>query len=137
MSARLLLVYLLRGLALVLGLPSLLGTLYFGWGAMSMRIADPGGLPPAARSSNQLVQIFEFGGRAAGTMFQWLGNLGEWLMTILCVLLLGVFLFAVLLWVTSNGLEQDKLWARIAAAFCLVAFVSLLGIVAAVRGFAR
>jgi hypothetical protein len=137
MPPRLLFAYLFRALALGVGIPSLASTLYFGWASIQLRLNDPGPLPPSTGSSNQLLSLIETTARAAGSIFQWLGNLGEWLVTIVFAISLIAFLFALLLWFTATGLAQGKLWARITAVFCGLAFLSIIGTGAILRSALR
>jgi hypothetical protein len=133
MSARLVLVYLFRVLALVTGIPSLAATLYLGWAAVDLRLSHPGSLPPSSGTSNQAIALIETTARAAGGILLWLGSLGEWLVTIACVLSAAIFLFALLMWFTANGLSQGKVWARITAVFCGLVFLTIFGMIAAIR----
>jgi hypothetical protein len=102
-----------------------------------MRLQETGPLPDSSGSSNPLVALIETSARAAGSILQWLGNLGEWLLTVIFVVSALLFLFALLLWFTATGLVQGKLWARITAVFCGLAFLSLVGAAAVMRSFLR
>jgi hypothetical protein len=101
-------VYFFRVVALGIGIPSLVSTVYFGWGALRMHMLDPGPLPPATGGSSALAQLMETGGRLVGSLFQLFGNLGEWLVIVIGIFSLAVFLFAVLLWFTADALAQGK-----------------------------
>ena len=133
MSLRLIIVYLFRALALIMGIPSLAGTLYLGWAAVQIRLSDPGPLPPSSGSSNPIISMIETTARAAGSVILWLGGLGERLLIVACVISGVIFLFALLMWFTANGLAHGKLWARITAVLCGLAFLSLIGLVAFIR----
>jgi len=131
-NLRLVVVYFFRALALGIGIPSLISTVYFGWASVQLH-RNPGPLPPAAQSSNALVRLIETGGRLIGGMFRLFGNLGEWLVIVVATISLVVFLFAVLLWLTASGLAQGRLWARILAVFCGLALLAVIALVGAAR----
>jgi hypothetical protein len=130
---RLILVYCFRVVSVVIGIPSLVSTIYFGWGALQIHLLHPGPLPPATGGSSALGQLMETGGRLVGGLFQLFGNLGEWFVIVISAASLMMFLFAVVLWFTADGLAEGKVWARVVAVFCGLGLLALVALVGAVR----
>ncbi len=101
-------------LAAVLGLPSLLGTVLFGWFALQMHLASPAtNAKPGPVSSDALIgtaqQIF----RAAGSAIGFFGSVVEGLATGLAVACAIVFVFAIGMYFTGRGVANHETWARI------------------------
>ncbi|MEP6536248.1 MAG: hypothetical protein ABJF23_13060 [Bryobacteraceae bacterium] len=102
-----------NGVALLLGIPSLAATLYFGFAAVSLYLSTPAkGATPSAVSANSAIDLLTMAARAAGAVFGFLGSMGEAVIRGLAAASLAVLIFSLTLFFTSRGLQAHAGWAR-------------------------
>jgi hypothetical protein len=113
----------------LLGVPSLIGFLYFGSNALRLWLMKP---PPihAPQSSDTLIRGLEWGAYAFAKAFSVLGAFGQWVVTLLTLAAAAVLVFSVALFFTARGLQAHHEWARVAA-ICLSVLVLLPSLLAA------
>jgi hypothetical protein len=115
-------------IALVLGLPSLIGTLFFGAGALRGLLAGRVAAYQSSGSNDQMMRIFDGILKAVHGVGGFLLGIGQAIVNGLAILSLTVLLFSTALFFLGRGLNQGQGWARNCAMACMgvVGLVSLL-----------
>ena len=111
----------------ILGVPALLGTLIFGFCAITLsalrrRSEDATSYP---KNADAIVLTVLTIGKAIGGAANLLGRFGSGIMTVLAAGSIAVLAFAVLLYAIGRGLDRHEDWARWTA-FALMAPVGAL-----------
>jgi hypothetical protein len=116
-------------LALLLGLPSLVASLYFGFAVLRMYLASPAPRPNAsAESSSVIITAVDVITRTASVVFGFLGAVGEGIARVATAVSVFVLLISLTLFITGRGLHAHAAWARWVAglAMFLVLLVSAM-----------
>ena len=113
----------------LLGVPSLIGFLYFGSNALRLLLMKPAPIH-TPQSSDTLIRGLEWGAYAFAKAFSVLGAFGQWVVTLLSLAAAAVLVFSVALFFTARGLQAHQEWAR-AMAISLSVLVLLPSLLAA------
>jgi hypothetical protein len=109
------------GVALLLGIPSLAGTLYFGLAALRSYLATPASSSsPPTGGSNSALDLLDLAVRSAGAVFGFIGAVGDAVIRGLAIASAAVLLLSLTLLFTSRGLQAHAGWARVVAGMVLV-----------------
>jgi hypothetical protein len=108
------------GASALLGLPALAGAVFFGWGAISIKLAGSSPRPRSSGSSDILIRMLEGAVRVIGAGGEFLSGLALGIMTGLAVASLALLGFAVALFFTGRGLLAGSAWARLVATLLMV-----------------
>ena len=101
---------------LLLGIPGVVAFVVVIRDVLLLRKAPPpGNSAPLDIGTYGLVGLLTNAARGIGPALHALSRMATWLLTLLAGGLLVVVLFAVLLYLTGNGLDQQAVWARITA----------------------
>jgi hypothetical protein len=116
---------------LVLGIPSTLGLVCFGYGAARFYLLKP--LPPADKSGNQLIDLLGLGVSLVAKVLVFFGGAVEWALAALSIVSFGCLAFAALLFFTGRGLHAGRGAPRVmgillASLFLLVSFLGVTAI---------
>ena len=121
-----------KGISLLLGIPSLAATLYFGFAAITLYLSTPAkrSAPPQA-SGNSALDLLDMAARAAGAAFGFIGAVGDAVVRGLAIASLAVLLFSLTLFFTSRGLQAHAGWARVVGGMMLTVLflIALLALV--------
>jgi hypothetical protein len=112
------------GWAALLGIPSLLGTLYFGFVSLQLYLATPTPRPVApVEASNSALALLDLATRTISGIFGFLGAVGDAVARGLAVASILMLCVSATLYFIGRGLYAHAGWARGAAG--LVLFVLL------------
>jgi hypothetical protein len=122
--------------ASAIALPALPGFLYFGLGAVRLRMLTPAPSTAASTSPDAMIGMIEMFARILGSLFRFAGAAGQWMMTALAALFFLALLVAGTLFFTGRGLQVHAGWARVLATLLLsgMLLVSLGGMLSLRRG---
>ncbi len=122
--------------AVLLGLPSLSGLLYFLWALLSSRL--PAAAADGQADYNSLVGLLMAGAQAAGKALRWLVNGAQVAMVALAVIFTILLASAIALWAIGRGLHAHQTWARVLGILIASALLlaSLSGALFVRHGFA-
>ena len=107
----------------VLGVPALVGCIVAGFTAFRLYQTKTPELG-TSRSPDGAVDLLVTGAHVFGKAFQFMGDLGEWMIMGVAVILFFVSLLALVIFLTGRGLHRRQGWAKIVAS--LFAFWLLL-----------
>jgi hypothetical protein len=105
--------------ASAIALPALPGFLYFGLGAVRLRMLTPAPSTAASTSPDAMIGLIEMFARILGSLFRFAGAAGQWMMTALAALFFLALLVAGTLFFTGRGLQVHAGWARVLATLLL------------------
>jgi len=118
------------GFGLLLGIPSLAGTLYFGFAALRLYLATPVPRAPQGSSAqNSGLDLLDMAIRATGAVFGFIGAVGDAVVRGLAVASVAILLLSLTLLFTSRGLHAHAGWARLVAGLVLT-FLLLVALLA-------
>ncbi|MEO7649915.1 MAG: hypothetical protein ABIZ80_05570 [Bryobacteraceae bacterium] len=119
-----------RVVGVVLGLPSLLAFLYFGWASVRMHLLTPAPSSASSADPGSLTDLIETAGKIFGGFFRILGAAGHLVAIIITVIAFIVLVTSVLLFFTGRGLQEHSAWARIVASLLAMwmLFVSVVAV---------
>ncbi len=122
-------------IALVLGLPSLVGTLYFGAGAVRGLLAGRVEAYQPTGSNDNMVRIFDGILKVVHGVGGFLVGIGQAIVNGLAIASITLLLFSTALFFVGRGLSQGQGWARICSMVCMgvVGLVSLLALLSVGR----
>ena len=101
---------------LLLGVPGVVAFVVVIRDVLFLRRAPPpDNSAPLEIRTYGLVGLLTNAARGIGPALRALNRVATWLLTLLAVALLVAVLFAVLLYLTGSGLDQQAVWARIVA----------------------
>jgi hypothetical protein len=108
----------------IVGAPSLLATLYLGWGVFVLRQAPPtDASAPLDIKTHGLVALLEYGVRGLVKMFELFAGAATWILAALTIAALTSTLAGVMLYLAGRGIAHHATWARILA---ILIFLGLL-----------
>jgi len=115
-------------LSALIGIPSLLGTLYFGWTVIQMKMVAPSSTSRPSTDSNVAVDVVNVITRTASAVFGFLGAIGEGVAKGLAAVSVVLLLLSLLFYFTGRGLHAQAGWARAVAMLIMIVMllISLL-----------
>jgi hypothetical protein len=121
--------------AALLGLPALPGFLYFGFAALRLRLLTPASTAVSS-SPDVMVNLIETGARIFGSVFKFIGDAGQWVITAFTAICFLILLLAGALFLIGRGLHAHAAWARAVGALFVLStlLVSLVGMLSLRRG---
>src|SRR5689334_19035134 len=107
--------------AAALGLPSLIGSLYFGFVALRLYIATPAPRATApVDTSNSLTSALDVTTRILSAIFGFIGAIGDAVARGLAAAFVFVLCIAITMYFIGRGLHAQAGWSRVAAGFFMV-----------------
>jgi hypothetical protein len=119
------------GFAVLLGLPSLAGALFFGPAALRAYLAAPPPRSTAVSSdSGHLITAVDVATRTISAVFGFIGAMSDAVARGLAVASIAILLFSVSLYFIGRGLHAHAPWARVAS---LTVMIGMLLVAAFMR----
>jgi hypothetical protein len=115
-------------IAMVLGLPSLIGTLYFGAGALRGLLAGRAAAYQSSGSNDNMMRIFDGILKVVHGVGGFLAGIGQAIVNGLAIVSLTLLLLSVAFFFLGRGLHHGLAWARVCSMICMtvVGLISLL-----------
>lgn len=122
-------------IALLMGLPALLGTLFFGTGALRGLLTARAQAYQSSGSADHMMKIFDAVLKVVHGVSGVLGSIAQAIINGLAIVSLFVLLLSTALFYLGRGLHQGQGWARIVSMVCMgaIGLVSLLALLSVGR----